>query len=692
MRTLAQIDARLAEIRTALQNPETTDLDTLQNEMNQLLQERAQRVAEAVANRVVTDEGQLAFQLGALDSLGVVVHEELVAAVVGGGRRRGQTDDDLNHVVVVHQTLFDRDVIRLVEVVASHFEVVAGDGVDGVVVGGIHLAFANFVGQTPEIDQNLLGSIGRAIEDSVFNVADDGVAEQTERRSGAGHAGDVKRRTIQGEGQRLTEFLHGQDGLVDVLARRLLVRSQRVEVGVQGHREDGRALNGVAVFGVLVLFRVVLCQADAVELAGEEHFHLGGVLSDIGQNAAGRLIEVLVFRQRIAVPVRVLLIDDFLVLLEGDHLVGTIRNGGIGGSTVAVGVNTILILFALLVQILVDQGHAQVVLELEALQRLVQNEDEAVVVQRLHADFVKGHCVVDLANEQELFPFLIGVVALSGGVGFRALVVVQHSGDLLERLHHVRVDLNVAVGALAALQRVVEVFREVARAAVVGQAVGRPHVAVGQGQGNIGAIVGVEAVLTHGEVGIRQILRVVGVQQAAVRIHAGLGIRFRVVNDRRASVEGVGAVVLRLRVQLLHHRVEHICGGDGRAVFPLQVVAQGVLPRTGSRALGDAPLVANIVSGNVLRIAHDHAGLHGIGVHRVVIVKLKERIRDVGQHSGVFRFSLVLVRIPVGGEGRQTAVVGVRRFFRGFSHRANAEEHARSQNQREKLLHGQTPP
>lgn len=45
MRTLAQIDARLAEIRTALQNPETTDLDTLQNEMNQLLQERAQRVA-----------------------------------------------------------------------------------------------------------------------------------------------------------------------------------------------------------------------------------------------------------------------------------------------------------------------------------------------------------------------------------------------------------------------------------------------------------------------------------------------------------------------------------------------------------------------------------------------------------------------------------------------------------------------
>lgn len=51
MRTLAQIDARLAEIRTALQNPETTDLDTLQNEMNQLLQERAQRIAEAEQRR-----------------------------------------------------------------------------------------------------------------------------------------------------------------------------------------------------------------------------------------------------------------------------------------------------------------------------------------------------------------------------------------------------------------------------------------------------------------------------------------------------------------------------------------------------------------------------------------------------------------------------------------------------------------
>lgn len=51
MRTLAQIDARLAEIRAALQNPETADLDALQNEMNGLLQERAQRVAEAEQRR-----------------------------------------------------------------------------------------------------------------------------------------------------------------------------------------------------------------------------------------------------------------------------------------------------------------------------------------------------------------------------------------------------------------------------------------------------------------------------------------------------------------------------------------------------------------------------------------------------------------------------------------------------------------
>lgn len=51
MKTLAQIDARLAEIRAALQNPETADLDALQNEMNSLLQERAQRVAEAEQRR-----------------------------------------------------------------------------------------------------------------------------------------------------------------------------------------------------------------------------------------------------------------------------------------------------------------------------------------------------------------------------------------------------------------------------------------------------------------------------------------------------------------------------------------------------------------------------------------------------------------------------------------------------------------
>lgn len=51
MRTLEQIDARLAEIRNALQNPETADLNALQTETNGLLQERAQRVAEAEQRR-----------------------------------------------------------------------------------------------------------------------------------------------------------------------------------------------------------------------------------------------------------------------------------------------------------------------------------------------------------------------------------------------------------------------------------------------------------------------------------------------------------------------------------------------------------------------------------------------------------------------------------------------------------------
>jgi HK97 family phage major capsid protein len=56
MLTLAQIDARLAEIRTALQNPETANLDELQTEMNQLLEERAQRIAEAEQRRTMLEQ------------------------------------------------------------------------------------------------------------------------------------------------------------------------------------------------------------------------------------------------------------------------------------------------------------------------------------------------------------------------------------------------------------------------------------------------------------------------------------------------------------------------------------------------------------------------------------------------------------------------------------------------------------
>ena len=54
MRTLQEIDARLAEIRTAIQNPDA-DLDALQAEMNSLLQERAQVVAAAEQRRSMLD-------------------------------------------------------------------------------------------------------------------------------------------------------------------------------------------------------------------------------------------------------------------------------------------------------------------------------------------------------------------------------------------------------------------------------------------------------------------------------------------------------------------------------------------------------------------------------------------------------------------------------------------------------------
>lgn len=54
MRTLAEIDARLAEIRTAIQAPDA-DLNALQTEMNSLLDERAQVVAAVEQRRAMLE-------------------------------------------------------------------------------------------------------------------------------------------------------------------------------------------------------------------------------------------------------------------------------------------------------------------------------------------------------------------------------------------------------------------------------------------------------------------------------------------------------------------------------------------------------------------------------------------------------------------------------------------------------------
>ena len=54
MRTLAEIDARLAEIRTAIQAPDA-DLNALQTEMNSLLEERGRVVAAAEQRRAMLD-------------------------------------------------------------------------------------------------------------------------------------------------------------------------------------------------------------------------------------------------------------------------------------------------------------------------------------------------------------------------------------------------------------------------------------------------------------------------------------------------------------------------------------------------------------------------------------------------------------------------------------------------------------
>lgn len=54
MRTLAEIDARLAEIRSAIQAPDA-DLNALQTEMNSLLEERARVIAAAEQRRAMLD-------------------------------------------------------------------------------------------------------------------------------------------------------------------------------------------------------------------------------------------------------------------------------------------------------------------------------------------------------------------------------------------------------------------------------------------------------------------------------------------------------------------------------------------------------------------------------------------------------------------------------------------------------------
>ena len=54
MRTLAEIDARLAEIRTAIQAPDA-DLNALQTEMNSLLEERARVIAAAEQRRAMLE-------------------------------------------------------------------------------------------------------------------------------------------------------------------------------------------------------------------------------------------------------------------------------------------------------------------------------------------------------------------------------------------------------------------------------------------------------------------------------------------------------------------------------------------------------------------------------------------------------------------------------------------------------------
>ena len=128
-----------------------------------------------------------------------------------------------------------------------------------------------------------------------------------------------------------------------------------------------------------------------------------------------------------------------------------------------------------------------------------------------------------------------------------------------------------------------------------------------------------------------------------------------------AAVQAVGAVVLRLGVQLQLGGSHKALGIDGGAIFPHEAFAEGILPGAAFGALLNAPLFADIIGGHVFRLAHHHGRNHGVAILVLVVIELEEAIGQPPHHVIVIGSGLVLMGVPVGGEGGQRIVISITR-------------------------------
>ena len=425
---------------------------------------------------------------------------------------------------------------------------------------------------------------------------------------------------------------------------------------------------------------MVLVQALGVQLASEEHLVSGFGLLDAVVVDAGGLVQALVLRQGVAVPVGVLDQLDLLVgLVLGQHP-GAVGEGGLQRGAVSVGEHAVGLNDQGLVQGDVDQvGTGQVVVQVEAFQGLVQHQGDLVVTGGQETNVVPFHGGVDVVISQVIRDIGLGLAPV--GVGrdhghqpAHGLVgqgdVAIFVGSASQSFPVLHAEVGIAVGVDVLLQ------------GVAGQPIGQASL---HGDVNDLALVGqVDAILTLGEVSNDETLAI-GVVLLVGDLTAGVGIALGILDDQLAGVVGVSTVVGGLGVEQVLGRLHEVSRGDGGAILPLQVVAQGDLPGAAGLALGNAPLLADVISGHVNGELGSHAGNHHVAVVGLVEIETIEAVGQVVRQLAV-GIGLHLEGAPNGGELGHIRIVRISRFC-FFSH-SNAAQHAQRHDQSQNLLHG----